>query len=225
MQARPRSWKRQSALCPWLRAKYAVLEIISPEDAARLAAVKATLLVPGQVQTGEWTYIRKDGTSFPAEVSSNILPEGCWQAFARDITERKRVEDERQIFVSLLANSSDFIGIADPTGKPVYVNPAGRRMIGLSADYPIEQTRIADYYPGEERAFVEQVIVKTTVERGRWSGETNFRHWQTGAATRNSRFRFPKLNVVGSNPISRSPETPLRRRALTSSRRLSIVRA
>jgi PAS domain S-box-containing protein len=159
-----------------------ILDIIPPEDAPRLAAVKMALLVPGHVHTAEWTQKRKDGSSVPVEVSSNILPDGRWQAFVRDITERRRTEDERQVFVSLLENSFDFIGIADATGKPVYLNPAGRRMVGLPADYPVEETRIPDYYLPEERAFVEDVIVKSMVERGRWSGETHFRNWQTGEA-------------------------------------------
>ena len=113
-----------------------ILDIIPPEDAPRLAAVRAALLVPGQVHRAEWTQKRKDGTSVPVEVSSNILPDGRWQAFVRDITERRRIEDERQVFVSLLENSSDFIGIADPNGKPIYLNPAGRRMVGLARRFP-----------------------------------------------------------------------------------------
>jgi len=159
-----------------------ILDIISPEDAPRLAAVRAALLVPGLVSRAEWTHKRKDGSFVSVEVSSNILPDGRWQIFARDMTERRRIEDERQVFVSLLESSSDFIGIADPTGKPIYVNPAGRRMVGLPADYPVEKTRIPEYYPPEERAFVDEVIVKSMVERGRWSGETHFRNWQTGEA-------------------------------------------
>ena len=115
-------------------------------------------------------------------MSSNILPDGRWQAFARDITERRRIEDERQVFVSLLENSSDFIGIADPTGKPVYLNPAGRRMVGLAPDFPVEQVQIEDCYPKELRPFVTDVILKAMIERGRWSGETFFRHWQTEEA-------------------------------------------
>jgi PAS domain S-box-containing protein len=116
------------------------------------------------------------------EVSANIIADGRWQAFVRDITERKRRDDERRIFESLLDNSSDFIGIADPSGKPIYLNPAGRQMVGLPPDYPVEQTRIPDYYAPEQRKFATGVILKEMIERGRWSGETYFRHWQTEAA-------------------------------------------
>ena len=159
-----------------------IFDIIPAEDATRLKAVKANLLVPGRVDRAEWTHRRKDGTLVPVEVSSNILPDGRWQAFVRDISERKRIEDERQVFVSFLQNSSDFIGIADPEGKPVYVNPAGRQMVGLPADLPVENTEIPDYYPPDQREFASDVIVRSMVERGRWRGETYFRHWQTQEA-------------------------------------------
>ena len=90
--------------------------------------------------------------------------------------------DERRIFEALIENSSDFIGIADPTGKPVYVSPAGRRMVGLPDDYPVEDTQILEYYPPDQRAFASDVILRSMVEHGHWQGETNFRHWQTQEA-------------------------------------------
>ena len=84
--------------------------------------------------------------------------------------ERRRTEswlgqtDERQIFVALIESSSDFIGIADPNGKPIYLNPAGRRMVGLATRLSrSRQTQIPDYYPPEQRAFATDVI------SSRWS--------------------------------------------------------
>ena len=78
-----------------------VFDIIPADDAPRLRIVRDELLTPGRVDKGEWTQIRKDGTFMPVEVSSNILPDGRWQAFVRDISERKRIEDEReQLFAS-----------------------------------------------------------------------------------------------------------------------------
>jgi len=92
----------------------------------------------------------------------------------------KELMKERRVFEALIENSSDFIGIANVSGKPIYVNPAGRRMVGLSADHPIETTQIHEYYPPEQRAFVTDVIVKSMIEKGYWHGETYFRNWQTG---------------------------------------------
>lgn len=156
-----------------------IFDIIPAEDAERLRAVRAELLVPGTTSKAEWTQKRKDGTLVPVEVSSNILSDGRWQAFVRDITERKRIEDQRQVFVSLLDNSVDFIGIADPTGKPIYLNAAGRRMIGLAPDFPVERLEIQDCYPPELRSFVTDVLLKTMLERGVWSGDTFFQNFRT----------------------------------------------
>jgi PAS domain S-box-containing protein len=142
------------------------------------------------------------------EVSAKILADGRWQAFVRDVTDRKRREDERRVFVSLLENSSDFIGIADPDGTPIYVNPAGRRMVGLPPDLPLEQTQIPDYYPPEERRFATEVILKSMIERDRWSGETFFRHWQTGQAIPVSDEHFMIRNptdgrIIGIGTVTR----------------------
>jgi len=186
-----------------------IFDIIPADDAARLKAVRAELLTPGKVERGEWTLIRKDGTFMPVEVSANILPDGRWQAFVRDISERKRFEDERQVFVSFLENSPDFIGIADPNGKPVYLNPAGRRMVSLPADYPVENTEIPDYYSPDQRQFASDVILRSMVEQGRWHGETYFRHWQTQEAIPVSDLHFmirdPRTGrLLGMGTITRN---------------------
>jgi PAS domain S-box-containing protein len=104
---------------------------------------------------------------------------------------------ERQIFAALVQASPDFIGIADPNGKPVYLNPSGRRMVGLAPDYQIENTAIVEYYPPDRRAFAADVILKAMVESGHWEGETTFRHWQTGEA----------IPVSDTHFMIRSPET------------------
>ena len=156
-----------------------IFDIIPAEDAARLEATRRDLLEPGATIHNEWRLKRKDGTLVPVDVSANILEDGRWQAFVRDISERKRVEDQRQVFVSLLDNSQDFIGIADPTGQPIYLNAAGRRMIGLAPDFPVEELQIEDCYPPEIRSFVSDVLLKTMVDRGVWSGETFFRNFET----------------------------------------------
>lgn len=94
----------------------------------------------------------------------------------------QRVADESKIFKTFIENSSDFIGLADVNGKPTYINPAGRRMIGISADYPIENSQIPEYYTPDQRPFASDVIVKSMVEKGFWKGETSFRNWQTEEA-------------------------------------------
>lgn len=73
-----------------------ILQIIPAEDAPRLEDARQEVLKLGNVHSGEWNLRRKDGTYVPVDVSSNMLSDGRWQGFARDITERKRVEAQRQ---------------------------------------------------------------------------------------------------------------------------------
>jgi PAS domain S-box-containing protein len=78
-----------------------IFDIIPAEDALRLKAVRDELLTPQKADRGEWTLIRKDGTFMPVEVSANILPDGRWQAFVRDISERKRIEVEERFLADV----------------------------------------------------------------------------------------------------------------------------
>ena len=73
----------------------------------------------------EWTQLRKDGTPIPVEASAKILPDGRWQAFVRDISERKRIErtlqeseerfrltiDEAPIGMALVALDGRFVRV------------------------------------------------------------------------------------------------------------------
>lgn len=120
----------------------------------------------------------------------------------------QRTARERRIFAALIENSPDFIGIADPAGKPTYVNPAGRRMVELPADLPIETTQIPDYYPPDVRPFVSNTILKAIREHGQWSGETYWRNWRTQEAIPVSDTHFaiddPETGqVIGMGTITR----------------------
>jgi PAS domain S-box-containing protein len=120
----------------------------------------------------------------------------------------ERTARERRIFAALIENSPDFIGIADPSGKPTYVNPAGRRMVEFPADRPIETTQITDYYPPDVRAFVSDTILKAIREHGQWSGETYWRNWRTQEAIPVSDTHFtiddPETGqVIGMGTITR----------------------
>jgi PAS domain S-box-containing protein len=185
-----------------------IFDVIPEEDANRLKAVREKLLVPGRAERADWIHKRKDGTLIPLEISANILPDGRWQAFARDISDRRRAEDERQVFASFLENSSDFIGVSDRNGNPIYINPAGRKMVGLPADRPVETTQMLDYYPPAERVFASNVIFLSMIEEGRWEGETYFRHWQTQDAIPVSDAHFLIRNpgtgrILGMGTITR----------------------
>jgi PAS domain S-box-containing protein len=166
-----------------------------------LSAIVAPPLVGGVTRLGEkagWYSVGTEGSLFVLVLASLILrttwraakrseheelqARAAIEALERANDELQRAISERQVFTALVENSSDFIGIADATGRPMYVNPAGRRMVGLAPDFPVGSTAMPEYYTPDQRAFASEVIFQSMVDRGHWEGETAFRHWQTEEA-------------------------------------------
>jgi PAS domain S-box-containing protein len=102
-------------------------------------------------------------------------------AAARHANEKlARIAEERLLFEALVNNSPDFIGVAEPSGRTRYINPAGRRMVELPDECRVEDLWIADFYPPHLRSFAGDVIVKSVTEQGSWNGETYLRRWRSG---------------------------------------------
>jgi PAS domain S-box-containing protein len=195
-----------------------VHELLTDEDRQRVDATGDGRIA--QVEKAEWRLRRKDGSTVHVEVSCGTLPDGRWQAFARDISERKRVEDIRQVFVSLLDNSLDYIGVANAEGTPIYLNAAGRRLIGLPDDFPISRLKIEDTFPPELRSFVKNVILRTMQERGSWSGETNLLNLRTQERIPVSDTHFMIRDATGTRVLGHGTVT----RDISESRRIAMER-
>lgn len=73
--------------------KLSVTDVIDPEDLAR-TPLRIAELKSGKTTLGERVLVRKDGTRMPVELSARMLDNGQVQTIIRDVTERKRIEDE-----------------------------------------------------------------------------------------------------------------------------------
>jgi PAS domain S-box-containing protein len=69
-----------------------IIDLIPAEDVDRLWQSKAQML-EGSAHVDQWKLRSKDGTWLPVEISGKILPDGRWQGFVRDMSERKRLEE------------------------------------------------------------------------------------------------------------------------------------
>jgi PAS domain S-box-containing protein len=72
-----------------------VRDIIPPEDLAR-APIRFDELQAGRTLLTERHLLRKDGTLLPVEISGRMIQDGVLQSIIRDISERKRAEEELQ---------------------------------------------------------------------------------------------------------------------------------
>ncbi len=79
-------------------------------------------------------------------------------------------------FASIAEATGDFFGFADMEERILYINPAGRSMIGLSPDKPLEGLTIRDVHSTRAYEEIRHVMIPTGLRDGACSGETVLRH-------------------------------------------------
>src|SRR5262249_36110521 len=99
-----------------------------------------------------------------------------------DITERKRAEADRQKFVTLVENSTDFIGLCGLNAVPFFANRAGLKMVGLEGIEQARRTPVRDFFFPEDQPKIEDEFFPSVLAKGHGEMEVRFRHFQTGEA-------------------------------------------
>jgi PAS domain S-box-containing protein len=126
------------------------------------------------------------GESFPLHCTGFVIPDtktgdpAFIAAVAQDITERKRAEENLQMFRSIVQNSPDFIGAADMNLIPVFVNTAGQQIFGLDGDEHVKRTHTLEYFAEEERARVNDELIPLLLRQGHLTVEVPAKHFKTG---------------------------------------------
>lgn len=123
----------------------------------------------GEVVRSEWLCRRKDGSQFPAEVSSTVLPDGRLQCILRDITQRKMAEDKIREQASLLDKARDAIIVCDPDEHRIlYWNRSAERLYGWQAAEVLDhsQKELLNRDPAQFLAVMHAVMAQ-----GEWAGE------------------------------------------------------
>jgi two-component system, cell cycle sensor histidine kinase and response regulator CckA len=138
---------------------------------------------PVEQLAGQWHHRRKDGSAIDVEMFMHSLEYSGQTAalvVAQDITERKRAEEEKQKFFTLVEYSRDFIAVADLQDNVEYVNPAGRALLGIADSESVKGTHSLDYVVPADLPLVHETILPALYTSGHWEGELRFRHRQTG---------------------------------------------
>ncbi len=138
---------------------------------------------PEALHAGQWRHRKKDGSVIDVEMFLDRMEYSGHAAalvVAQDITERKRAEEEKQKFFTLVEFSRDFIAVADLLDNVQYVNPAGRAMLGIADADAVKGTHSLDYVVSDDLPLVHGTILPALYSFGHWEGELRFRHRQTG---------------------------------------------
>jgi PAS domain S-box-containing protein len=108
----------------------------------------------------------------------------------RDVSERAHARQATDRLVAIIEATPDLVGIADASGRPLFLNRAGRRMLGLADAAPLDE-HILSYYSPHESARIAREALPAATRDGSWSGETAIRHRERG--------EIPVLQVIVSH--------------------------
>jgi PAS domain S-box-containing protein len=162
--------------------------IIPPECIAEEDHIIATLKAGQRVDHFETERLRSDGRRILVSLTISPIKDDATgnivgaSKIARDITERKQAEAEREKFVTLVENSTDFIGMCDLQGVPFFVNRAGLQMVGLEGIEQARRTHVRDFFFPEDQPRIMDELFPSVIESGHGEIEIRFRHFQTGAS-------------------------------------------
>ncbi len=169
---------------------------IHADDVAPVRATLAGAMAnPGQPVVFVTRVRHRDGSWRLFESTSTGLPDGGVVSNFRDITEETRIREELRALnaeledrvarrtaelqaalaesrrlAAIIEATSDYVGIADLQGNSVYVNEAGRRMIGLDDEAYASFRNVADCYPARERGVLMEML-QHALAGGVWQGE------------------------------------------------------
>ncbi len=101
----------------------------------------------------------------------------------RDITDQKKIEEEQQRLVTLVEHSRDMIVWSTPEGENLYINAAGREMIGVDPNMDAAKINLKTFAPSDGKDQVKSLRKNQSAalqQRGFWEGELNIPHQKTG---------------------------------------------
>lgn len=87
----------------------------------------------------------------------------------------RQSEIDWQRLASIVEDSTDFIGMSDLDGRLIYLNDAGREMLGIRHDQTPDIIAICDFVVSDKPDFVSQ-IRSALMRSGHWEGELSLRH-------------------------------------------------
>jgi diguanylate cyclase (GGDEF)-like protein/PAS domain S-box-containing protein len=123
---------------------------------------------------------RKDGTLFFEDKTITPLAENGrgithFVSTGHDVTDRVRGEETRSRLVSILEATTDFVATTDAEARLLYLNQAGRGLLGLGPQHDIGGMRLAECLSEWGAQQLLRVALPTAARDGVWEGESALR--------------------------------------------------
>ena len=88
----------------------------------------------------------------------------------------EQVSTETNLLRATVEKTTDFIGVSDQNGQILYINRAGRDMIGIEKDADLSNLRIPNCHPDWSNDILLDKALPVAESKGIWNGEVAFVH-------------------------------------------------
>jgi diguanylate cyclase (GGDEF)-like protein/PAS domain S-box-containing protein len=88
--------------------------------------------------------------------------------------ERKHIEETKARLSEITETTTDFVGTATIDGRVLYINKAGRKVIGIGENENISNLSISDCHPKWASELILTEGIPDAIREGAWIGETAF---------------------------------------------------
>ena len=169
-------------------------QYMSPETASVVKKAFNEIYRTGRSNRSlEYQVICKDGTPLIVETSVSLITDlqghvTGFRGIVRDITERRKNEEQLQMFRRFIEASGEGMGWSDQDGRIIYANATLCRILGEDSLEAVQGKRVADYCDQPTRRQMKNTILPVARRDGEWKGEVTI-HNQRGQ-------QVPTLNDV-----------------------------
>ncbi|NES12189.1 MULTISPECIES: PAS domain S-box protein [Micromonospora] len=127
-------------------------------------------------------YRHADGHRVPVQIGVVALDQRPlrWLAYALDLSAERAAQAELRLFQALVERSGDFIAVAAPDGRAVYVNPAGRALVGLGDTDRVDGLALVDFAAPDVRERWRTELIPTALRAGHHRAESRLARLDTG---------------------------------------------
>ena len=154
-----------------------VIDSTLPSERVALQEQLVTVLETGQPILRESRLLRPDGESqwIAWRHRRQLAPDGVAlvHSVGREITQRKKAELALRDLTDVFDATTDYVAQTDRFGHLQYLNPAARRVVGISADESITGRSFTEFYTSETNIRFISEIIPSVRAQGVWLGESH----------------------------------------------------
>ena len=152
------------------------ITLLIPDDLKSEAAEFCERVIAGEsIKNYRTTRLAKDGNRLSINITISAVHDASGEiigisSLSYDLTEQLKAELEQDQLNALVKTTSDFVGVFDPQGNTLSINPAGRRMLGVAEDEHVVGESVVNWHTEKQAKLLTDDYIPIAIEEGEWRG-------------------------------------------------------